>query len=133
MIARSGFPAGGPSGAVRGQPPVVCNPREPELRVSQTSPYRGRSCNCQHPVFPGLDAVRYVADEFDVEAPLYGGVLQERTEPYRAALMIRQILARPQWIAGSLAIDNRALSPLIWEREQPYRRYELDSDTCVLA
>jgi hypothetical protein len=59
MIARPGFPLKAHPGAVRGQPPVACNPREPSLRVSQTSPYRGRPCNCQHPVFPGLGVPAY--------------------------------------------------------------------------
>jgi len=44
------------------------------------------------------------------------------------ALMMQQVLARPHWQRRLTAIDQRALTPLIWEHVNPYGRYELDTD-----
>jgi len=43
-------------------------------------------------------------------------------------LMMQQVLARPHWQRRLTAIDQRALTPLIWEHVNPYGRYELDMD-----
>ena len=50
---------------------------------------------------------------------------------YINTLMMRQVLARPQWKDRLSAVDRRAITPLIWENVNPYGRFELDMDTRI--
>jgi hypothetical protein len=52
MIARSSFPLEAHPGAVRGQPPAACNPREPAFRVSQTRHTEGAPATASTRFFP---------------------------------------------------------------------------------
>ena len=47
---------------------------------------------------------------------------------YINALMLQQVLVQPQWSVKLTARDLRALTPLIWERVNPYGRFELDME-----
>lgn len=47
---------------------------------------------------------------------------------YINTLMLQQVLAQPQWSGKLTARYLRALTPLIWEHENPYGRFEPDMD-----
>ena len=47
---------------------------------------------------------------------------------YINTLMLRQVLARPQWSGKPTARDLGALTPLVWEHVNPYGRFELHMD-----
>jgi hypothetical protein len=48
---------------------------------------------------------------------------------YANTLMLQQVLARSHWVERLTKTDFRALTPLIWERVNPYGRFELDMTT----
>ena len=47
---------------------------------------------------------------------------------YINKLMLQQVLAQPHWSGKLTARDLSALTPLFWERVNPYGRFELDMD-----
>ena len=47
---------------------------------------------------------------------------------YINTLMMQQVLARPHWKDRLTAVDQRAITPLIWENVTPYGRFELNMD-----
>jgi len=48
---------------------------------------------------------------------------------YINTLMMQQVLERPHWTDRLTPLDFRAITPLIWEHNNPYGRYELDMST----
>ena len=49
------------------------------------------------------------------------------------SLMLPQVLARPQWAGRLMDRGRKALTPLIWESFNPWRRQELDVRARIAA
>lgn len=68
----------------------------------------------------------------DHETTMLSLHLLQNSLVYINTLMMQQVLARPHWQRRLTALDQRALTPLIWEHVNSYGRYELDMGaTCV--
>jgi hypothetical protein len=73
------------------------------------------------------------ADHRPFELSMLSLHLLQNCMVYINTLMLQQVLAQRGWIGKLTARDLHALTPLIWERVNPYGRFELDMDSRISA